>query len=181
MLNLKDLLAVLQPRSKRVFANGSILRPHFLCRIVQNSAIFCQNPAEYGTKSTFLMTGFIRTGAKVLGLGSNPNEHRTTNWSGKAESITRAPTRICRQAVTDFTSGSASCMVRDMVKLRKLTSGDHRHFPLWITDLGGKPALQTKGLLEAVSVFGRFLGCQIVPNFTNFYQKRAANGHEGAR
>jgi|SRR5271157_152164 len=65
-------------------------------------------------------------------------------------------------------------MVTDMVELRKLTRGDHCHFPLWVSDLGGEPVLQTKWLLEAVSVFGRFLSYQIVPNFTNFYQKRVA-------
>ena len=71
-------------------------------------------------------------------------------------------------------------LVTDMVELRKLTMRINRHFPLWISDHGGKPVLQTSGLSEAVSVFGRFWGYQISPNFTNSYQKRAANALEGA-
>jgi len=67
-------------------------------------------------------------------------------------------------------------IVIDMVQLRTLTSGDHTHFPLWISDLGGEPALQTNGLSEWLSVFGRFWGYQILPNFTNFYQKCVAKG-----
>src|SRR5208282_3239798 len=67
-------------------------------------------------------------------------------------------------------------IVIDMVQLRTLTSGDHTHFPLWISDLGGEPVLQTNGLSERLSVFGRFWTYHIVPNFTNFYQKCAAKG-----
>ena len=89
LLNLKDLLAVLPPSLKRVFENGPILRPLFWCRIVPNSAIFCQNVAEYGIKSTFFATDFMRTG-QALRLGSHPNERRT-QIGRQAESITRAP------------------------------------------------------------------------------------------
>jgi hypothetical protein len=71
-------------------------------------------------------------------------------------------------------------MVTDMVELRKLTQGGHCQLSLWISDPSGEPVLQTNGLLETVSVFGRLGGYRIVPNFTNFYQKRAANGLEQA-
>jgi len=79
LLNLKDLLPVLPPSLKRVFENGAILRPLFWCRIVPNSAIFCQNMAEYGTKSTFFATGFFRNG---LGPAApEPSERAwNTNW-----------------------------------------------------------------------------------------------------
>ena len=70
--------------------------------------------------------------------------------------------------------------VTDMVKLRKLILGFNCQFPPPIPDLGGERVLQAKWLLEAVSVFGRFWGYKIVPNFTIFYQKRAANGLEQA-
>src|SRR5271157_3408215 len=72
------------------------------------------------------------------------------------------------------------CMVTDMVKLRKLTKGGNCHLSLWKSYPGGKSVLQTKRLLEMVSVFGRFWGYQIVPNFTKFYQKRATNALEQA-
>jgi len=36
--------------------------------------------------------------------------------------------------------------------------------------------LQTSGLSQRMSVFGRFLVYQILPNFTNFYQKCVAKG-----
>ncbi len=36
--------------------------------------------------------------------------------------------------------------------------------------------MQTNGLLGSMSVFGRFLGYQILPIFTNFYQKCVAKG-----
>jgi hypothetical protein len=66
--------------------------------------------------------------------------------------------------------------VTDMVELRKLTRGGNCHFPLWISDFGGEPVLQTSGLLALMSVFGRFLGYQIVPNFTNFCQNWCSEG-----
>ncbi len=72
--------------------------------------------------------------------------------------------------------GIGDRMVTYVVKPRKLTRGFNRHFPPPWCHLGAKPVLQTKWLLERVSVFGRFLGYQIVPNFTIFYQKRAAKG-----
>jgi hypothetical protein len=64
-------------------------------------------------------------------------------------------------------------MVTDMVKLRKLTQNLIANFPCGYLDSWGEMVLQTNGLLETVSVFGRFLGYQIVPNFTNSDQKRA--------
>ncbi len=98
LLNLKDLLPVLPPSLKRVFENGPILRPLFWCRIVPNSAIFCQNAAEYGIKSTFFATDFMRTG-QVLRLGRPSQGAPNTNWP-EAESITRAPHLFAGRAVT---------------------------------------------------------------------------------
>ncbi len=117
----------------------------------------------------------MRTG-QVLRL-REPSQRAPKQIGRQAESITRTPQHgFAGRRSEDFTSGTASCMVTDMVKLRKLTQGGDRHFPLWKSDSSGEPVLQTSGLLERVSVFGRFLGYQIVPNFTNFYQKRAAKG-----
>ena len=85
----------------------------------------------------------------------------------------------CATAKSDqppgFEGGPGPCMVIDMVKLRKLTQGGNCHLSLWKSYPGGKSVLQTNRLLEMVSVFGRFWGYQIVPNFTNFYQTRATN------
>ena len=100
LLNLKDLLPVLPPSLKRIFENGPILTPLFWCRIVPNSAIFCQNVAEYGLKSTFFATDFMRTG-QALRLGSHPKERRTQiSLRPKASPERAIP--ICRQAVTGF-------------------------------------------------------------------------------
>ncbi len=179
LLNLKDLLRVLPPSLQRLFENGPVLTPLFWCRIVPNSAIFCQNVAEYGIKSTFSATDFIGTG-QALRLGSHPNERRT-QIGHQAESITSAPQQgLAGRRSDDFTSGSASCIGTNMVELRKLTRGDLRHFHHPYHGFAGKPVLKTNWLSERVSVFGRFLGYQILPNFTNFYQKRAANGREQA-
>jgi len=65
-------------------------------------------------------------------------------------------------------------MVTVMVQPRKLIGGVVRHFPHPLCHFGAKPALQTKWLSELVSVFGRFWGYQILPNFTSFYQKCVA-------
>ncbi len=46
LFNLKDLLAVFPPSLKGISENEPILGASFLCRIVANSAIFCQDPAE---------------------------------------------------------------------------------------------------------------------------------------
>ena len=67
-------------------------------------------------------------------------------------------------------------LVTDMVKPIKLTQRVNRHFPHPYHGFGGKPVLQTNGLFERVSAFGRFWGYQILPNFTNFYQKCVAKG-----
>ena len=63
-----------------------------------------------------------------------------------------------------------------MVKLRKLTQEVNRHFPHPYHGFSGKPVLQTNGLSERVPAFGRFWSYQILPNFTNFYQKCVAKG-----
>ena len=67
---------MLPPSLKRVFENGPILTPLFLCRIVPNSAIFCQNLAEYGTNSRFSRPDLLGTGW-ALRLGSHRNERGT--------------------------------------------------------------------------------------------------------
>ncbi|MGO9270334.1 MAG: hypothetical protein ACLQOO_08805, partial [Terriglobia bacterium] len=54
--------------------------------------------------------------------------------------------------------------------------GANRHFHHPFCHFGRKPVLQTNGLLGLVSVFGRFWGYQILPNFTNSYQKCVAKG-----
>jgi len=103
LLNLKDLLRVLPPSLKRVLENGPIVTPFFLCRIVPNSATFCQNVAKYGIKSTFFATDFIRTG-QALRLGSHPNHPngRRTQIGCQAESVTIPPHVFARPAVTGF-------------------------------------------------------------------------------
>ncbi len=63
-----------------------------------------------------------------------------------------------------------------MVKLRRLTQRVNRHFHHPHHGFGGGPVLQTNGLFEQVSVVGRFLAYQILPIFTNFYQKCVAKG-----
>ncbi len=65
-------------------------------------------------------------------------------------------------------------MVTDVVELRELIGVANRHFHHPCCRFGAKAVLQTNRLLEAVSVFGHFWGYQIVPNFTNFYQKCVA-------
>ncbi len=67
-------------------------------------------------------------------------------------------------------------MSTDVVELRKLIGGVKRHFPHPFCHFGAKSVLQTSGLSERVSVFGRFMAHQILPNFTSFYQKCAAKG-----
>jgi hypothetical protein len=61
-------------------------------------------------------------------------------------------------------------MIRVMVQQRKLIGSINYHFPHPRATFAAKRLLQTKWLLELVSVFGRFLGCKILPNFTKFYQ-----------
>jgi len=84
-------------------------------------------------------------------------------------------------AVVGGTQPVSRFMVTLMVQERKLTGGVMRHFPHPSCHFGAKALLQTSGLSEQVAVFGHFLGYQILPNFTNFDQKRAANGSEGGR
>src|SRR5208282_2879208 len=130
----------------------------------------CQNVAEYGIKSTFLATDFIRT-CQVLRLGSHANERRTQSGR-QAESITRALQHgFAGRQSEDFTSGAAIGLVTDVVKMRKLTRGDLRHFPHPFWHFGEKPLLKTKMLPEQVSAFRQFLAYQILPDFTNFYQQ----------
>ncbi len=181
LLNLKDLLAVLPPSLKRVLETGPILTPLFLCRIAPNSAIFCQNVAEYGIKSTFFATDFVRTG-QVLRLQSHSTiptgaEHKLAL---RPKASPERPTRICRQAVTGFHQ-RGRWLVTDMVKLRKLSRGVSRHFPHPFWHFGENLLLKTNMLSEQVSAFGRFWGYQIVPNSTNFYQFLPKTCSEGAR
>ncbi len=100
LLNLKDLLTVFPPSFKRVFENGPILRPLFLCRIVPNSAVFCQNLAEYGIKLTFFATGLLDR-ARTCRSGPIPTSaaHKS---AGRPKASPERPARICVQAVTGF-------------------------------------------------------------------------------
>ncbi len=169
MLNLKDLLTVLQPSLKRVFENGRILTLLIWCRIVPNSAISCQNAAEFGIKSTFFATDFVRMG-QALRLGSHPNHPngRPEQQIGRqAESITRAAHTYLPVGGHRI-SRAGRWLVTDMVKLRKLIGGIVANFPLAFCHLGVKPSLQTNGLSERVSVSGRFWGYKSVPNFDIF-------------
>ncbi len=164
---------MLPPSLNRVCENGPNLTPRFLCRIVPNSAISCQNVAEYGIKSTFFATDFIGTG-DALRLGSHPNERRP-KIGRQPESITRAPHTYLPVGGHRI-SRAGRWLVTDMVKPIKLTQRVNRHFPHPYHGFGGNPVLQTNGLFERVSAFGRFWGYQILPNFTNFYQKCVAKG-----
>ena len=174
MLNLKDLLAVVQSSLKRLYEDASILRALFWCRNVPNSVILCQNTAEYGTKATFLVTHFLRMG-KVRRLGSHRNERSANRPLGRKHHRRGAP--ICGRRVHRI-SKAGSLLVTDVVELIKLIGGIVANFPLAFCHFGVKALLQTNGLLGLVSVFGRFWGYQIVPNFTIFDQKRAAKGRE---
>ncbi len=79
-----------------------------------------------------------------------------------------------RTAINGGTPPVSRPMVTIMVQERKLIGGVMLHFPHPSCHFGGKRVLQTSRLSERVSVFGRFWGYQIVPNFTNFYQKCVA-------
>ncbi len=68
-------------------------------------------------------------------------------------------------------------MITVMVEQRKLTGDLITHFP----DPGGEPVLQTKGVIGNEGRFEAFFGYQILPNFTIFDQKRAANGLKHAK
>jgi len=143
LLNLNDLVTVLPPSLKRLFENGPILAPLLWCRIVPNSGIFCQYVAEYGIKSTFFATDFMRTGQAVR-LGSHANE-RQPQIGRRAQSITRAPQHgLAGRRSEDSRAGR--WLVTDMVKLRKLMGGIVPNFPLAFCHFGVKPLLQTNGL-----------------------------------
>ncbi len=59
LLNLKDLPTPFLPGLKGLFEDEPRLEASFLCTIAPNSAIFCQNVAEYGIKSGFFATDFV--------------------------------------------------------------------------------------------------------------------------
>jgi len=67
---------VFPPSLKRRLENETRFEASLRCRTGPNSAIFCQNPAEYGTKAGPFAADFMRTG-QVLELGHHPNERRT--------------------------------------------------------------------------------------------------------
>ena len=98
-----------------------------------------------------------------------PTRQRDDSWRATTHRVTVTRPRPHRGWIEGR-------MVTDMVRLRKLIGGVNRHFPHPCHGFGGKPVLKTNGLLALMSVFGRFLGYQIVPNFTNFYQKCVAKG-----
>ena len=105
LLNLKDLLTVLPPSLKRSFENGPILTPLFLCRIVPNSAIFCQNLAEYGIKLTFFRDRFYENGPSPAAPGAIPTSAET-NWRSGRKRHQSAPHLFAGRRSPDFTSGS---------------------------------------------------------------------------
>ena len=116
----------------------------------------------------------------VLGpVAREPSQRARTQMASRPKNITRARHTHLPGGGRGI-SRTGRWLVTDMVKLRRLTKADNRNFPLWKSDFRGEPLLKTNGLLERVSVFGRFLTYQVLPNFTNFYQKRAANGLERA-
>ncbi len=82
-------------------------------------------------------------------------------------------------AIVGRTPPVSRFMVTTMVKPRTLIGGVKSNFHHPCFQFGGKPLLQTNGLLGLVSVFGRFLGCQILPDLTNFYQFRPKVCSEG--
>ncbi len=63
---------MLQPSLKAISKATSFWRALFWGRIVPDSAIFCQKVADYGTKSTFFATDFMRT-CQTPRLWSHPN------------------------------------------------------------------------------------------------------------
>ncbi len=87
---------------------------------------------------------------------------RRRNWVGAGH------WRADGKGATDWGTRGDRFMVIAMVQQRKAIGGINCQFPPPLCRLAAKPALQTNGLLEAVSVFGRFLGYQILPNFTKF-------------
>jgi len=169
LLNLKDLLTILPTIPKRVFENGSVLEPLFLVQNRTKFRHFLPKHAEYGMESTFFAIDFMER-AKSYG-SEHLNECRPQ--TGRRRRPPKRPTHL--PASGRKISRAGRRLVTGMVKLRKLIQGDNRNFPLWKSDFGDEAVLQTNGLSDQVSVFGRFGGYQIVPNFTNFYQKRAAN------
>jgi len=70
LLNLKDLLTVLPPTFKGLLENEPALRRLFCAEMGPNSAIFCQNVAEYGRELRSCATDFIRTGQGLRGMPS---------------------------------------------------------------------------------------------------------------
>ena len=66
-----------------------------------------------------------------------------------------------------------------MVQPRELIGGINSHFPLAFCHFCVKPLLQTNDLVGFMSVFGHFFACQILPNFTKFYQIRPKVCSEG--
>ncbi len=64
-------------------------------------------------------------------------------------------------------------IVTDMVKLRKLTKELVSNFPLAFRHPTAEPVLQVNGLVETVSVFGRFSPYQNRPKLDRIGQNRA--------
>jgi len=118
LLNLKDLLAALSPNVKRLFEGGSILRPLFWCRVVPNSAIFCQDVAECGIKSTLLATEFMRA-CQVLRPRIDANERRTQSGHQARKHHNRAPHAFAGRRSSISRAGRRICMLTDMVKQRE--------------------------------------------------------------
>ena len=143
-----------------------------MCKSVPNSAIFCQKATEYGTKSPFFATDFVRTG-RPCGSGLSQRAPKT-NWPARPKASRERLS--CMPAGGHRSSRELRWLITDMVQLRKLIGGIVANFPLAFCHFGVKPLLQTNGLLGSLSDFGRFFGYQILPNFSNFCQKRVAKG-----
>jgi len=84
VLHLKDLLTVLPPSRVSLFENVPVFKALFWGRIVPKAAIFCQNRAEYGRRSTLFATGFL-TAIQGLRLGAHPASAERQDKNGRRE------------------------------------------------------------------------------------------------
>ncbi len=153
-LNLKDLLTVLPTGLKRVFENGAILRPLFWCRIVPNSAIFCQNLAEYGTKSTFFATGF----RQMCDWRAIPMSAEYKLVRPKA---LERPTRVCRRAVTGFHERVGELHRYRYGKTEKINMGLGGQFPPALAESYYCKQTAYQNECPFPGIFGGTKSCQI--------------------
>jgi len=179
LLNLKELLTVLPPSPKRAFENGPVLTPLLLCRITPNSAIFCQNVAENGIKSTFSAPDFARTG-QALAAREPSQRAPNTQLAGRPKA---SPPHTYLPATACGSPQASRWLVTDMVKPRTLTSDFVTHFPCGYPDFAESQCCKQMVYWSRCpfsDVFG-------LPNRTKFYQflpktcsERARRGQIGA-